>query len=211
MNHLVLIGDVITAPTVTTVANDKQLATFSVQVDSLSPKEEPWNLAVSAWGNVAETAMAQAVLGHSLMLVGSLKLGKDRPPELHVNSLSMVSFATINSIALVGRAGRDPEVRYFESGSTVAQLTLAVNRRSRDDAPDWFNLEIWGKQASVAADYVRKGSLLGITGSIKLDRWTDRTTGEVRSKLVVRVDRLELLGSRRDAHERAASDEEPPF
>ena len=75
----------------------------------------------------------------------------------------------------------------------------AVNRRSRDDEPDWFNLEIWGKQAQVAADYVRKGSLLGIIGSFKLDRWTDRNSGEERSKPVIRVDRLELLGSRRDA------------
>jgi single-strand DNA-binding protein len=105
----------------------------------------------------------------------------------------------VNSITLVGRAGRDPEVRYFESGSVVANLTLAVNRRSRDDEPDWFNLEIWGKQAQVAADYVRKGSLLGIIGSFKLDRWTDRATGEERTKPVIRVDRLELLGSRRDS------------
>ena len=110
----------------------------------------------------------------------------------------------VNSITLVGRAGRDPEVRYFESGSVVANLTLAVNRRSRDDEPDWFNLEIWGKQAQVAADYVRKGSLLGIIGSFKLDRWTDRATGEERTKPVIRVDRLELLGSRRDSEGAAA-------
>ena len=104
----------------------------------------------------------------------------------------------VNSITLVGRAGRDPEVRYFESGSVVANLTLAVNRRSRDDEPDWFNLEIWGKQAQVAADYVRKGALVGIIGSFKLDRWTDRASGEERTKPVIRVDRLELLGSKRD-------------
>jgi single-strand DNA-binding protein len=112
----------------------------------------------------------------------------------------------VNSVTLVGRAGRDPEVRYFESGSVVANLTLAVNRRSRDDEPDWFNLEIWGKQAQVAADYVKKGSLLGIIGSFKLDRWTDRTTGEERTKPVVRVDRLELLGSKRDADQGAYDD-----
>jgi single-strand DNA-binding protein len=105
----------------------------------------------------------------------------------------------VNSITLVGRAGRDPEVRYFESGSMVANLTMAVNRRSSGDEPDWFNLEIWGKQAQVAADYVRKGSLLGIIGSFKLDRWTDRATGEERTKPVIRVDRLELLGSKRDS------------
>jgi len=109
-------------------------------------------------------------------------------------------------------------VRYFESGSMVANLTIAVNRRSRDDEPDWFNLEIWGKQAQVAADYVKKGSQLGIIGSFKLDRWTDRNSGEERSKPVVRVDRLELLGSKRDNQEAAgnfgggqASDEEIPF
>ena len=106
---------------------------------------------------------------------------------------------TINSVTLVGRAGRDPEVRYFESGTVVANLTMAVNRRNREDEPDWFNLEIWGKQAQVAADYVKKGSLIGITGSFKLDSWKDRNTGEDRNKPVIRVDRLELLGSKRDS------------
>jgi len=106
---------------------------------------------------------------------------------------------SINSVTLVGRAGRDPEVRYFESGTVVANLTIAVNRRNRNDEPDWFNLEIWGKQAQVAADYVKKGSLIGITGSFKLDSWKDRNTGEDRNKPVVRVDRLDLLGSKRDS------------
>ena len=104
----------------------------------------------------------------------------------------------INSVNLVGRAGREPDVRYFESGSTVANFTLAVNRRSREEEPDWFNLEIWGKQAQIAADYVRKGSLIGITGSLKIDSWKDKSTGEDRYKPVIRVDRLSLLGSKKD-------------
>ncbi len=127
----------------------------------------------------------------------------------------------INSVTLVGRAGRDPEVKYFESGTVVANLTMAVNRRNRNDEPDWFNLEIWGKQAQVAADYVKKGSLIGITGSFKLDSWKDRNTGEDRNKPVVRVDRLELLGSKRDSENtnfqsnnsfnQQASNDEIPF
>ncbi len=106
----------------------------------------------------------------------------------------------INKVNLVGRAGRDPEVKYFESGKVVANFTLAVNRNTsnRDEPPDWFDLEIWDKTAEVAKDYVRKGSLIGITGSLKFDQWTDRTTGDERSKPVIRVDRLELLGSKRD-------------
>ena len=105
----------------------------------------------------------------------------------------------INTINLVGRAGREPDVRYFESGSVVANFTLAVNRRSRDEEPDWFNLEIWGKQAQIAADYVKKGSLIGITGSFKIDSWKDKNTGEDRFKPVIRVDRLNLLSSRKES------------
>lgn len=101
----------------------------------------------------------------------------------------------VNSVTLVGRAFKDPEVRYFESGSVCANVRLALKRRDDSDSPDLFDLEIWGKQAQTAADYVRKGSLIGVIGSFKLDRWTDRSTGKQRNKYVVRVDRLELLDS----------------
>ncbi len=102
-------------------------------------------------------------------------------------------------MTLVGRVGGDPDVKYFESGTVKCSLTLAVNRRSKNsDQPDWFNLEIWGKTAQIAADYVRKGSLIGVTGSLKFDRWQDRNTGANRSRPVIRVDQLDLLGSKRD-------------
>jgi len=108
---------------------------------------------------------------------------------------------SLNVVTLVGRAGRDPDIRYFESGSVVCNLTLAVDRRSRNsDEPDWFSLELWGKTAQIAADYVKKGSLIGVTGSLKLEHWEDRNTGAQRSRPTVRVDRLELLGSRRDSY-----------
>lgn len=106
---------------------------------------------------------------------------------------------SLNAVTLVGRVGGEPNVRYFESGSVVCNLTLAVNRPTRNsDEPDWFNLEIWGRTAQVAADYVKKGSLIGVSGSLKLEHWSDRNTGAQRSKPVVRVNRLDLLGSRRD-------------
>lgn len=106
---------------------------------------------------------------------------------------------SLNLVTLVGRAGRDPEVRYFESGSVVCKVTLAVDRnRKNSDEPDWFNLEMWGKTAEVAANYVKKGSLIGITGALKLDRWQDRSTGAERVNPVIRVEQLRLLGSRRD-------------
>ena len=113
---------------------------------------------------------------------------------------------SINTITLVGRAGRDPETRFFESGSVVSNLTLAVNRPSRDEEePDWFTLEIWGKQAQVAADYVRKGSLVGIVGRMTSEQWSDRSTGEVRSKPLVKAERLALLGSRNGTQQTEAA------
>jgi single-strand DNA-binding protein len=106
---------------------------------------------------------------------------------------------SLNLVTLVGRCGSDPDVKYFESGSVKCSLTLAVNRRTRNnDEPDWFALEIWGKTAEVAANYVRKGSLIGISGALKFDQWQDRSTGVNRTKPVIKVDRLELLGSKRD-------------
>ncbi|HIK18070.1 MAG TPA: single-stranded DNA-binding protein [Leptolyngbyaceae cyanobacterium M33_DOE_097] len=106
---------------------------------------------------------------------------------------------SLNTVTLVGRVGGDPDVKYFESGSVVCKFSLAVNRASRsNDQPDWFSLELWGKQAEVAANYVRKGSLIGVTGALKFDYWSDRGTGANRSKPIIRVERLELLGSKRD-------------
>jgi single-strand DNA-binding protein len=105
----------------------------------------------------------------------------------------------LNIVNIVGRAGMDPEIRYFESGSVKCTLTMAVNRpTSKENEPDWFNLEIWGKTAEVAANYVRKGSLIGVQGALKIETWSDRNTGESRSKPVIKVDRLDLLGSKRD-------------
>ncbi len=106
---------------------------------------------------------------------------------------------SLNVVNLVGRCGGDPDMRYFESGSVLCRLTLAVNRPTKnDDQPDWFSLELWGKDAEVAGNYVRKGSLLGIQGRLKIDSWTDRNTGAQRSAPTIRVERLRLLGSRRD-------------
>jgi single-strand DNA-binding protein len=107
---------------------------------------------------------------------------------------------SLNVVHLVGRAGRDPETKFFESGSVKCTFTLAVNRRSKNsDQPDWFDLEIWGKTAEVAANYVKKGGLIGIKGSLKMDTWNDKTTGLARSKPVILVDQLDLLSSKRDS------------
>ncbi|MBC1240631.1 single-stranded DNA-binding protein [Nostoc sp. 2RC] len=107
---------------------------------------------------------------------------------------------SINVVTLIGRVGGDPEMKYFESGSVKCRLTLAVNRRTKEgEHTDWFNLELWGKTAEVAGNYVRKGRQIAVKGSLKFDTWSDRQTGANRSSPVIQVDQLDLLGSKRDA------------
>ena len=106
--------------------------------------------------------------------------------------------ADINHIILVGRAGRDPEMRYFESGRVVTNFTLAVNRPVKDGLTDWFDIEIWGKPAEIAGEYVKKGSLIGIEGKVRWDSWNSKETGELNIKPMIVADNIRLLGSKKD-------------
>lgn len=117
---------------------------------------------------------------------------------LVLNKLHM----SINIVTLIGRVGTDPDMKYFESGSVKCKMTLAVNRRTREgEHTDWFNLELWGKTAQVAGDYVRKGKQIAVKGSLKFDNWSDRATGANRSTPVIMVEQLQLLGSKRDTED----------
>ncbi|MBE9257412.1 single-stranded DNA-binding protein [Dolichospermum sp. LEGE 00246] len=109
----------------------------------------------------------------------------------------------VNKVDLVGRVGQTPDVRYFESGAMKTSLTLAVKPPYRSENPLWFDLELWGNIAQVAADWVQKGSTIGITGEIVFDRWIDKNTDEPRQKPIIRVSNLELISSaqRKDSNE----------
>ena len=104
---------------------------------------------------------------------------------------------SINVLVLVGHAGRDPELRFLASGSCVCEFTLAVNRPPKDGQPQdplWVSCKAWGKTAQVAGDYLRKGSKVAIVGRLEIEQWSDRSSGELRSKPLVVIDRLELCG-----------------
>jgi single-strand DNA-binding protein len=107
--------------------------------------------------------------------------------------------ASLNVCSFTGRAGKDPEVRYFESGKMVAVFYIAVEGWKRDEKPLWLNLKIWGKIADVAANYVRKGSMVAVSGKLENETWTDRVSGEERSKPVLNVKDLTLLDSKKDS------------
>ena len=100
----------------------------------------------------------------------------------------------VNSVILVGRAGRDPEMRYFESGRVKTTFSVAVNRPTKEKETDWFDIEIWGRQAEIAGEYVRKGSLIGVEGRLDFSRWTD-DQGNKNVRPYVHATGLRLLGS----------------
>lgn len=88
-----------------------------------------------------------------------------------------------------GRLTRDPEIKYFQSGSSVVKLRLAVNKpgAKRDDGsePDWFTVELWNDDAMTAVNAFRKGDMIEATGRITTETWTDNN-GKAHTDLVLK-------------------------
>ena len=107
----------------------------------------------------------------------------------------------INSVVLVGRAGQDPEMKYFESGKVKTTFSLAVGRwdsKTKEEVTDWYNIEVWDKQAEFAGEYIKKGRQVVVDGRISISKWTDQT-GEERERFLIVANNVRLLGSKRDA------------
>ena len=106
----------------------------------------------------------------------------------------------MNTATIVGRAGQDAEIRYFESGKIKTTFSLAVNRwdaKTKEEVTDWFNIEVWDKQAQFAGDYVKKGREVVVDGRISISKWNDQS-GEERVRFLIIANNVRLLGSRRD-------------
>lgn len=108
--------------------------------------------------------------------------------------------STLNRVFLMGNLTRDPEVRYTPSGTAVGDLGLAVNETYKNKSGEtvestvFVDVEVWSRQAETCAEYLYKGSPVFVEGRLKLDQWENQQ-GEKRSKLRVRADRVQFLGS----------------
>ncbi len=105
----------------------------------------------------------------------------------------------MNSVVIVGRAGKDPELKYFETGTVKASFSVAVDRAgSRENREtDWFNIDVWGRTAEVVGEYLKKGRQVGVTGRLSVRKWTDEA-GNERDFLSVVASDVRFLGSARD-------------
>eukprot|EP00339_Tiarina_fusa_P010227 CAMPEP_0117027716 /NCGR_PEP_ID=MMETSP0472-20121206/20230_1 /TAXON_ID=693140 ORGANISM="Tiarina fusus, Strain LIS" /NCGR_SAMPLE_ID=MMETSP0472 /ASSEMBLY_ACC=CAM_ASM_000603 /LENGTH=245 /DNA_ID=CAMNT_0004735031 /DNA_START=14 /DNA_END=751 /DNA_ORIENTATION=+ len=119
--------------------------------------------------------------------------------------------AQMNTIHLIGRIGNDPEPRHFDDGNCVVNLSLAVGRKYHymerellkikygEEETDWYGLEIWGPQAEFVSKFVDKGTRVAVTGTLHLDEWTDKTSGEKRNAVKVIVREFDVLETKAEA------------
>jgi single-strand DNA-binding protein len=110
--------------------------------------------------------------------------------------------ANLNRVLLIGNLTRDPEVRYTPKGTAVADIGIAVNRvysgddGERKEEVTFVDVTLWGRQAEVAQEYLKKGRQVFIEGRLQLDTWDDKQTGQKRSRLRVVAENMQMLGSR---------------
>jgi single-strand DNA-binding protein len=115
---------------------------------------------------------------------------------------------TVNKVILIGRLGKDPEMKYAPSGTAIATFNMATNERTKDqdgnftDHTDWHRVVAFGRTAEVAGEYLVKGKLAYVEGRIQTRSWDDQN-GQKRYTTEIVCNNLQLLGSRGDVDDKA--------
>ncbi len=107
----------------------------------------------------------------------------------------------MNTVTIIGRAGQDAEIKYFESGKVKTSFSLAVNRwdaKTKEEVTDWYNIEVWDKQAEFAGEYIKRGRQVAVDGRISISKWND-ASGDTRERYLIVANNIRLLGSKRDS------------
>ena len=92
---------------------------------------------------------------------------------------------TVNRVILIGRLGKDPEIRSTPGGTSVAKFSIATDERWTDkssgekqERTEWHNIVAWAKLGEICGQYLRKGKLVYIEGSIRTETWDDKESGQ---------------------------------
>jgi single-strand DNA-binding protein len=110
---------------------------------------------------------------------------------------------SVNKVILVGRLGRDPETRYTSGGQAVANFSVATDETYKDrngerqKRTEWHKIVVWAKQAEIAQQYLKKGSLVFIEGRIQSREWQDKE-GQKRTSFEIVATNFRMLGGRGD-------------
>ena len=117
---------------------------------------------------------------------------------------------SVNKVILIGRLGRDPELKYTPSGAPVAKFSLATDESFKDRTgeqqkrTEWHTIIAWNKLAEICGQYLTKGKQIYIEGSIRSRQWDDKQTGQKRTAYEIIAQRMQMLGSRADSERPAA-------
>lgn len=115
-----------------------------------------------------------------------------------------MSKGTLNKVHLIGRLGKDPELRYTPAGVAVATMTLATNESYKDkdgkavENTDWHRVVAWRKLAEICGQYLRKGSLVYFEGKLKTRSYEDRD-GVKKYVTEIVADNMQMLGGKTDS------------
>lgn len=109
----------------------------------------------------------------------------------------------VNKVILVGNLGADPEVRYMPSGGAVTSISIATSEQWTDktsgqkqERTEWHRVTLFNRMGEIAGEYLKKGSQVYIEGSIRTDKYQDKTTGEDRYSTQIIARDMQLLGGR---------------
>jgi len=111
---------------------------------------------------------------------------------------------TVNKVILIGRLGRDPELKYTPSGAAVAKFSLATDESFKDRTgeqqahTEWHNIVAWNKLAEICGEYLTKGKLVYIEGSIRSRQWQDQS-GNKRTSYEIIARNMQMLGSKAES------------
>ena len=109
--------------------------------------------------------------------------------------------AGVNKVILVGNLGKDPEVRYLDSGVAVANFSLATTESYKNkegekvNQTEWHNIVVWRGLAEVAEKWLKKGSSVYIEGKIRTRKWEDKE-GNTRYTTEILADNMTMLGGK---------------
>jgi single-strand DNA-binding protein len=123
--------------------------------------------------------------------------------------------ASVNKVILVGNLGRDPETRYTTGGDAVTNIRLATTDTWKDksgekqEKTEWHSIVFFGRQAEIAAEYLKKGRQIYVEGRLQTRKWQDKE-GHDRYTTEIVADRMQMLGNREGAGSGASESEPPP-
>lgn len=113
---------------------------------------------------------------------------------------------SVNKVILVGRLGKDPELRYTPSGTAVATFTMATTENYKDregqkqEKTEWHNIVAWRQLAEICGKFLHKGKQIYIEGKIQTRSYDDRD-GNKRYITEIVVDQMQMLGSKDDGQQ----------